>query len=158
MESNGYYHARYMEKAIIPSKLRLKIREAVKFLRAHPEIEFDAIAFRGVSGLLYGPPIALRLKKEMLLVRKPDDGSHSMREKRFVEGWKYTKRYLIVDDFSCYGETARAIVDKIKDFSGGAVCVGLLQVAPEVEGNVGTHPDIGNEEEVNFIYPVRFKR
>ena len=40
-------------------------------------IECDAIAFRGMSGALVGPMVALELGKEFIMVRKRNANSHS---------------------------------------------------------------------------------
>jgi adenine/guanine phosphoribosyltransferase-like PRPP-binding protein len=114
-------HADYLEFLIPTSELKKSLRIAVEILSNY---KFDAIAFRGMSGALLGPALAVRLNKSMLLVRKKDD-SHSG---RMVEGDKKTRVYVIVDDFMAGGETARKIVEEVKFFNSEARCLGILEI------------------------------
>lgn len=54
-----------------------------KKLKKHRPM-FDVVACTGTSGLLIGPAVAARLGKKLLVVRKPDDSSHSC---TLLEGW-----------------------------------------------------------------------
>lgn len=76
------------------------------------EVEFDAIAVRGTSGLLIGAPLAVRLGKNLLVVRKKAAQSHSSYP---VEGMLKFKqpKVLIVDDFCETGNTVYQIHRKI---------------------------------------------
>jgi adenine/guanine phosphoribosyltransferase-like PRPP-binding protein len=85
---------------------------------------FDSIAFRGMSGAIVAPILALRLRKSLILVRKAESDHHSSFG---VEGNQATLRYLIADDFVCLGDTARAIKKAVKDFAPAAVCIGLFE-------------------------------
>jgi phosphoribosylpyrophosphate synthetase len=91
--------------------------------------EFDAIAFRGMSGAIPSPVIALAMNKTMIMVRKPESESHSGRN---VEGDRAARRYVIVDDFIESGATVQAIYDQVKEFTDWyrlgehAVCIGVL--------------------------------
>lgn len=104
-----------------PDKLRKRIALAGRALAGY---DFDSIAFRGVSGTILGAPIALLMNKEMVLVRKDGDDTHSGYR---VEGNRNVLRYIIVDDFVSSGHTGREIVRKIEAFAPGAECLGLLQ-------------------------------
>jgi adenine/guanine phosphoribosyltransferase-like PRPP-binding protein len=66
---------------------------------------FDVIVVRGVSGLLYGPPLADLLDKKLAVVRKPHDTSNERVE---VEGWRGPS-FLIVDDVRATGATEHEI-------------------------------------------------
>jgi len=58
------------------------------------------------------------------MVRKEREQSHAM---RLVEGDIAAKRYLIVDDFLATGETIRAIVRAVHDFTNDEVkCIGVM--------------------------------
>lgn len=86
--------------------------------------QFDSIAFRGMSGAVIAGALAVRLKKPLILVRKPYDVTHSCFQ---VEGNKAVRRYLIVDDFICSGETVGAIKKAIESFAPEAECIGVFQ-------------------------------
>lgn len=107
---------------LAPELLAKKLRLAASALRSY---EFDTIAFRGMSGALCAPTLAMRLKKQLILVRKPEDSTHDRQD---VEGFKGAKRYIIVDDFVCTGNTKRAIIKAVKEFTPEASYVGLLSV------------------------------
>lgn len=113
----------HMLKYIQPDSLKEHVDRAVCALRYH---NFDTIAFRGMSGAFLGPSIAVRMNKQMILVRKPDDDSHSYRK---VEGNQSALRYVIVDDFIASGNTKSTIINAVSKFAPEANFVGMLQVA-----------------------------
>jgi orotate phosphoribosyltransferase len=83
------------------------------------KIEFDAIAFCGMSGALIAAPLAHLMHKELLMVRKNagNDGSHST---KFVEGIQIAKlKIVIIDDLICTGSTMRNIVMGLNRFIPG---------------------------------------
>lgn len=88
------------------------------------KLDFDSIAFMGMSGALIVPTVADKLNKFMLLVRKNYERRHSCLQ---VEGYLNSKRYLIIDDIISSGMTIRSIVEKIhKATKGKAKCIGVL--------------------------------
>lgn len=112
---------------LIPSKERSKaVEKAIKALSKH---NFDSIAFMGMSGALVAPTIASRMNKELLMVRKKDEKRHSSFD---VEGYSISKRFVIVDDFVCSGETVTYILDQIKEFAPDSICIGILEINPLV--------------------------
>jgi len=118
-----YDHSAYLDKVATVSNLRKTITIAAKTLKKY---KFDTIAFRGMSGALPAIPLALRLKKEFIFVRKDFEvgtGSHSYRQ---VEGHKSVKRYVIIDDLICTGNTLKEIVKHIHKFAPEAKCIGVL--------------------------------
>jgi adenine/guanine phosphoribosyltransferase-like PRPP-binding protein len=117
-----YSHAMYLEALIETDKLKESIRKAVSALQGR---DFEAVAFRGMSGALIAPSIALALDKTMLMVRKATENTHSC---HIVEGDRAVKRYVIIDDFVGSGMTAQAIVDAVKGFAPFAQCLGVLEV------------------------------
>lgn len=104
-----------------PVALRKRIELTARALAGY---DFDTIAFRGVSGTILAAPLALAMNKEMVLVRKDEDDSHSYYK---VEGNQDVRRYIIVDDFVCSGETGRQIVSRIKAWAPEAECLGLIE-------------------------------
>jgi adenine/guanine phosphoribosyltransferase-like PRPP-binding protein len=118
-----YDHAEYLRNFIRPENLKKHIAYAVKALDGY---KFDAIAFRGMSGALIAPPVALELGKTLIMVRKGSETCHS---KKIVEGDKAATRYIIVDDFCASGETAMTIQHTIYEkFAPQAKCLGVLEV------------------------------
>lgn len=95
------------------------IKVALRLLRKR-EKEFDAIAVRGVSGLVVGPLLAHTLKKHLIVVRKPSEKADSHAD-QLIEGPTTDTqiRYLIVDDFISNGSTVRKIVEEIAKLDGG---------------------------------------
>ncbi len=120
-----YDHSIYLETVATVKALRKTIVTAAKTLKNY---EFDTIAFRGMSGALPAIPLALRLKKEFIFVRKDFEvgtGSHSYRQ---VEGHKTVERYVIVDDCISSGKTCKEIVKHIHKFAPSSKCIGALLV------------------------------
>ncbi len=69
--------------------------------------DFDAIAIRGMSGAVFGAPLAHVLGVNLVVVRKKEDGhAHSIND---IEGLRSVSKYLIVDDFIASGSTVQAI-------------------------------------------------
>jgi hypothetical protein len=68
-------------------------------------VEFDTLVGRGLSGALVIPRLADALGVKWLLVRKPEDGSHSGKK---AEG-ELGRKWLFVDDLICTGSTLREV-------------------------------------------------
>ena len=90
-------------------------------------LRIDAIAFRGMSGCLFGAPLAARMRKPMIMVRKKcvDCGREQSHTSQTVEGDRNATTYVIVDDFVASGNTVRTIQAAITEWSQ-AVCVGVM--------------------------------
>jgi adenine/guanine phosphoribosyltransferase-like PRPP-binding protein len=117
-----YNHAVYMEELIIPENLRKTINAVVKVLKGK---NYDALAFTGQSGSLLAGPLAVRLNKPLIMVRKHSmPKPHSSRE---VEGLINARSYIIVDDIVSSGDTVRRIRAKIRDWAPEAEFVGVVQ-------------------------------
>lgn len=91
-------------------------------------IEFDGIAFTGMSGALVAPLVADKMKKKLLMVRKEGDGSHSSYN---VEGHRDIKRYIVLDDLVCTGTSIRNVVKGVLKMRHnydlkGLECVGVF--------------------------------
>lgn len=122
MVNQGYKHGGYFGAFMEIERLPKAVAAAVLALKGW---KFDAIAFRGMSGTFISVPVALRMKKRMILVRKNITDNHSA---MWVEGYKEAKTYVILDDFISSGHTAKTIVEKVKEFAPSAKCLGLLPV------------------------------
>ena|ERR1051326_2464906 len=103
MRDFSHIRSDYLNEVLDCESLKERIDNTVKLLRRKTK-QFDAIAFRGMSGALVAPAVAARLKKNLLMVRK--ESAHS---NRLVEGIRYPQRYIIVDDFISSGATVQAI-------------------------------------------------
>jgi hypothetical protein len=84
------------------------VRKTCKVLRQHLD-EFDVIVVQGMSGVIVGAPVSLRLKKPLVVVRKefentqchssdPIVNSNALRERGGI-------RWVFLDDFTCMGVT-----------------------------------------------------
>jgi adenine/guanine phosphoribosyltransferase-like PRPP-binding protein len=131
----NYIGSMYLNKLIQPKSLRERIRLAVRALTPWAEY-FDAIAFSGMSGALIGPPVALRMGKEIIMVRKGatlPSGNISKRStnahsSHIIEGDCAARSYIILDDFMDSGKTREHITARIAERMPDADYLGLLQV------------------------------
>lgn len=118
----SYEHAYYLGPVIQPEHMFDTTTEAAARLQ-ELSVDFDTIVFRGVSGCLFGIPLAHKLGKNMIVVRKGEN-NHSG---RLCEGHSGVKRYIIVDDLVDTGKTVRYIVGAVKAFADKpAVCIGVF--------------------------------
>ena len=98
------------------------IKELMRGIDGAPRLTFDSIACSGISGLLFAPPVARKLKKSLIIVRKrKGEHSHTM-----VEGDRNAKRYIVLDDLICSGTTLERIASEIAKEIPGARCAGFL--------------------------------
>ena len=147
----------YLQKALTGAGIRRWVNRISTIVR-RDEIEFDAIAVRGTSGLLVGPAVAAALDKDIIVCRKHGSSRHSSFD---VEGPVGVINYIIVDDIICSGETVETIVGDVRrELSSAARCVAIFLYA-EVENFSGLHhtsdkaPEYGlitREEYDNNVY------
>lgn len=117
--SMNHTSAIWLRQAVNREGVAAIVKEAVKALKV---IEFDTIAFRGISGALIAPIVAHKLKKEIVLIRKPESQSHSY---DMFEGFLRTERYVIIDDLVCSGSTVSETIKKVTQNVPGAKFVGV---------------------------------
>ncbi len=120
-------NAQHLERAFFPAYLA-----AVEkfFARAVRETDFDTVVVTGASGLLVGPQLARAHGKNILLVRKPNDTSHSHHPLTGYQG----RKLLLLDDFVSTGETvARTLVTTARYWQSaeGATWTGVFLWADE---------------------------
>ena len=116
-------HASWFDNVMDLDKRKQTIAKALKTLRAfRKRVNFDAIAFRGMSGAILAPILADRLNVKLLVVRKEEEKTHS---DFYVEGSDTPEKYVIVDDFVSSGDTIRITVRDIADNFPQAKFVGL---------------------------------
>lgn len=124
---------------------------AVKTLK-DKQVEFDTVAFCGMSGTMFGPILAHLMNKEVLLVRK-DEQRHSYYD---TEGHKHAKRVLIVDDFRSSGNTMRRIMYRVRQLCGKEVVfVGTLYYHLGYQGFFPLNPEPSDDESVDSKYLAR---
>jgi adenine/guanine phosphoribosyltransferase-like PRPP-binding protein len=138
-----FKHCDYLRNFIVPERLEERVKLAARALKYH---EFDAIAFRGMSGALISVPLALKMCKTMIMVRKPGDDSHST---FLVEGDTQARKYVIVDDFVATGDTVRTIKREVVKFSPDSECIGVLPV-----NEIETEEFKKNKYGINNLYPL----
>lgn len=86
----------YLSKVFDPEKFADTADRAYKDIRAWELAggKFDTIAFTGISGAALAFPLALRLNKRLICIRKKNSGSYSLYE---IEGDFSADTYIIVD-------------------------------------------------------------
>lgn len=116
------------------------VRRVTRDLRPHLD-KFDAIAVSGVSGDSVGFPVALRLRKPIVSVRKTGTDHHQWSND--VAGWRGlpdNARVLFLDDFVVSGATKKRVRKALRDLKGGHELVGQYAyhawVGPRVTGEL----------------------
>lgn len=117
----AYSHCGYIKRAIESVERDAAVRIACADML--DKRRFDTIAVSGVSGLIFGPILAYRMHKELLVVRKSDDIHNHSRQ--IVEGFVASRQYIIVDDQVALGSTVRRMQDEIHIATPLAQCVGI---------------------------------
>jgi adenine/guanine phosphoribosyltransferase-like PRPP-binding protein len=106
---------------ILSHKYRNKIiMSTYKYLK-ELDIEYDAIACCGTSGLMVVPQLAELLNKNIIIVRKKCDSGYS----DFIIEGTNTHNYIIIDDLICSGSTVEHIIKNINEDSYFAKCIGV---------------------------------
>jgi orotate phosphoribosyltransferase-like protein len=117
-------------------------------------IECDSIAFCGMSGALIAPIIAYRTGKNIILVRKAKDDSHSCFS--IEASSTRCKKYVIIDDLIATGSTIKHIIRKMSSHNTfeKSVCVGVILY--NGRGSLGRYSD--KTIEGVPIYSKRFRK
>lgn len=105
--------------------LDAEVRITAKNLREHADT-FDVIAVTGMSGVVPGVPVSMRIKKPLAILRKPNDGSHQHGGQRYSgDGSRWIngdvirgKRVLWLDDFISSGKTRQRIEAAVAELGG----------------------------------------
>lgn len=134
--------ASHLTKALTPETLRWLVPQIVKKLSAY---EFDAIACRGLSGVLVAPMVALAMNKTLLIIRNHLD-CHSA---HMVEGDYGARRYVILDDFASSGNTVEKIVKEISVEIPEARCLGLCEYL-WMQENCSFDPELRSIREILY--------
>jgi len=126
---SAYITSGYLHSFFEPDKMIKTITDLRQTIAASG-VKFDAIACRGMSGLLVSSPLGMMMEKPVIVVRKGTSGTHSGSN---VEGYLPVHlKYIIVDDFVETGATIRTIIRRIGEyyrpdfFRKTAKCVGVF--------------------------------
>lgn len=112
--------ASWLHPILCPGGLKLEVASAARALK---KIEFDAIAFTGLSGAVLASAVALKMDKLLYCVRKVGENRHSDYD---VEGPLGKLRYIIIDDLIQSGATLRRIISQVRKHSDNqAVLAGI---------------------------------
>lgn len=98
-------HASYLEKIFNRKKQDQTIKEIRNIIK-NKNLVFDGFVVTGVSGVAMGSIVARALRKDLVIVRKDRDGSHSSYR---VENYKRLKRYVFLDDLITSGNTLKHV-------------------------------------------------
>ncbi len=121
-------HSAYIKPTIDATARCNAVKDTLSALEKE---DFDCIAVRGSSGLSIGSVVAYVLGKNLALIRKDLESSHTSRK---VETPDSVSRFVIVDDFTSSGETLCHIYSEMKTNHPNAICVGY--VAYKVAGEM----------------------
>lgn len=116
----NYQHAGYLGDVIRKDRVQPLVKNLVELVS---DVDFEAFAFCGMSGALIAPLLSYKMKKELLLVRKPSDTTHSI---YLVEGNLSVSKVIIVDDCVDSGKTVTRIVARIRSYTQMTDPAGLL--------------------------------
>ena len=101
-------HSDYLHHVLDKSLIKQTISFVCKKIKA---IECDSIAFSGMSGALIAPIVAYKTGKNLILVRKIKDDSHSTYA---IESSSYCcKKYVVIDDLIASGKTITHIIESV---------------------------------------------
>lgn len=78
------------------------------------KLDFDYIACRGVSGLMVASPLAIRLNKGIIVIRK-GESCHGCQMEASPQP-KTNSHYIILDDFFSSGNTLKEIMKGIDKY------------------------------------------
>lgn len=140
MSDIGYTDS-YVGAALNPKTAPKLNKALIAYIRA-AKIRFDTILVRGTSGLLVGPIVAQKMRKELIVNRK-QDGNHSGKP---LEGFTKPRQFIIVDDFICTGNTVKVMLGEMAKKYPMAKCVGIFGWRASGSGDFKFTPEGGNEQ------------
>lgn len=104
-------HTVYLSEALGINERKETVRKLCKCIK-ESDLEFDSIAFTGMSGALIAPLVCEKLGKNLIMVRKESDKNHS---DMLIEAEKVGEKYIIIDDLVFSGETLCHIINVMKN-------------------------------------------
>lgn len=100
----------HFSKVLEGTSLKYTIDKSVEILS---ELNFDTVAFIGLSGALVAPIVAYRMNKELLMIRK-HGGQDRSNSGKWIEGNHGAKRVVIIDDLTSSGRTMSAVMHAMR--------------------------------------------
>jgi hypothetical protein len=142
-------HTAYLGNVIDTSSRESTISEFEDLIK-NSGVEFDAIAFTGVSGALVAPQLASGMNKKLIIIRKKD-GSHSSLP---IEGDDSSNKYIIVDDQITTGATVKRIIGTLRrsKYFKHMQCVGIFLYQTQWVGPVGAATKWNEEVRKELFY------
>lgn len=118
---------KYLDETLELPTLSMNVDRVVWFIRAK-KLEFDSIAFSGMSGAIVAPLVAMELNKPIILIRRSTQHTHSGRHIEYSDSIQKEKckSYIIIDDFIASGDTVKRIKRRMRSAFGKycqCVCV-----------------------------------
>lgn len=119
-------HASYLTH-IFNHKKQNKVISNIRNLIKEKQLEFDGFIVTGISGVAMGAMVARSLKKDLVIIRKDNDNSHSSYK---VENFKHGNSYIFLDDLIASGNTYRKVrkdfdICSSKEWLYGRKCEGV---------------------------------
>lgn len=107
----------YFDFALNQKKMKETVCKVSKDILEHIEIFPEYVAGTGVSGILPLPTFSEIYNSEMLIVRKPGDGTHSYNRIETVDYYKSRKSdsIIVIDDFIISGRTIDRVFETLVD-------------------------------------------
>ncbi len=109
------YHEGQDDLAGIEDAVRITVRNLKTMLEA-----FDSIVVTGMSGVVVGIPVGLRLKKPVVIVRKPSEYCHAARGS-IINRHALGKRVLFLGDFVSGGETRSYVESMVRSLGAKVI-------------------------------------
>lgn len=124
-------------------------------LRPHKS-RYDFIAVTGMSGVLVGSPVAIRLKVPLVVVRKPEEISHSYTD--LIGGAAARGRYVFIDDFIAGGTTYGRVRERLAESDMDCRYVGCYLYSDKLlswdgDGKVAYRPSKKKKTQAVVTYP-----
>jgi hypothetical protein len=103
---SSYYLETMGNSAQLKKVVDRSVRQIRKAIKDGHYPKLDAIACRGISGIIVASAVSIRLGVQLIVVRKTLDESHA---ESLIEGEPLTGEYTFIcmDDFVCSGDTIR---------------------------------------------------
>jgi adenine/guanine phosphoribosyltransferase-like PRPP-binding protein len=101
-------HAYYLNNLFREDQRKVALKKARMALRGK---KFDAILIPGGVSGIFGAILANAMRKQLVVARKPKDGTHSS---YLVENIAGAKRMVFVDDLCSTGHTFKHCIEEVK--------------------------------------------
>jgi orotate phosphoribosyltransferase-like protein len=139
----------HLEKVLSPKLRKKTISNCLEILQLHTK-SFNTIAVSGYSQCLIGIPVADKLNKNIVVIRKGGEERASL---NLVEG--YIKgNFIIIDDLICTGATLKRIIKRMSTTFSTSKCHAIYLYSPE-DGVIRTQQDLNKHCTYNNLPKVK---